>query len=56
MHPILSACSTPEDRRRHGQIQCRSTGHQVADKGNPAKKVLDAYDAAHRTTNLAEAS
>ncbi|MDX2998795.1 Lsr2 family DNA-binding protein [Streptomyces scabiei] len=34
----------------------RANGHQVADKGNPAKKVLDAYDAAHRTTNLAEAS
>ncbi len=34
----------------------RANGHQVADKGNPAKKVLDAYDAAHRTANLAEAS
>ncbi|MFL4910840.1 histone-like nucleoid-structuring protein Lsr2 [Streptomyces sp. MMS24-I2-30] len=34
----------------------RANGHQVADKGNPAKKVLDAYDAANRTTNLAEAS
>jgi hypothetical protein len=33
----------------------RANGHQVADKGNPAKTVLDAYDAAHRTTNLAEA-
>lgn len=34
----------------------RANGYQVADKGNPAKTVLDAYDAAHRTTNLAEAS
>lgn len=34
----------------------RANGHQVADKGTPAKAVLDAYDAAHRTTNLAEAS
>ncbi|MEW2297118.1 histone-like nucleoid-structuring protein Lsr2 [Streptomyces sp. NPDC006743] len=34
----------------------RANGHQVADRGNPAKAVLDAYDAAHRTTNLAEAS
>jgi hypothetical protein len=34
----------------------RANGHQVADTGNPAKAVLDAYDAAHRTTNLAEAS
>ncbi|MEU6602902.1 Lsr2 family DNA-binding protein [Streptomyces flaveolus] len=34
----------------------RANGHQVADRGNPAKAVIDAYDAAHRTTNLAEAS
>jgi hypothetical protein len=34
----------------------RANGHQVADTGNPAKAVLDAYDAAHRTTNLAVAS
>ncbi|MFC4467043.1 histone-like nucleoid-structuring protein Lsr2 [Streptomyces xiangluensis] len=34
----------------------RAHGHQVADRGNPAKKVLDAYDAAHCTTTLAEAS
>ncbi|MEU4655067.1 histone-like nucleoid-structuring protein Lsr2 [Streptomyces sp. NPDC023723] len=33
----------------------RANGYQVADKGNPAKAVLDAYAAAHRTTNLAEA-
>ncbi|WP_327328740.1 Lsr2 family protein (plasmid) [Streptomyces sp. NBC_01210] len=34
----------------------RANGHRVADTGNPAKTVLDAYDAAHRTTALAEAS
>lgn len=34
----------------------RANGHQVADRGTPAKAVMDAYDAAHRTTNLAEAS
>jgi hypothetical protein len=34
----------------------RANGFQVAAKGNPAKAVLDAYDAAHRTTTLAEAS
>lgn len=34
----------------------RANGYQVADRGNPAKAVLDAYDAAHRTTNPAEAS
>lgn len=33
----------------------RANGHQVADRGTPAKKVLDAYDAAHRTTTLAVA-
>ncbi|GHE56320.1 hypothetical protein GCM10018785_27020 [Streptomyces longispororuber] len=34
----------------------RARGHQVADRGTPAKAVLDAYDAAHRTRDLAEAS
>ncbi|MFJ4569009.1 histone-like nucleoid-structuring protein Lsr2 [Streptomyces caelestis] len=33
----------------------RANGHQVADRGNPAKAVLDAYDAAHRTNALAVA-
>ncbi|MFE9679404.1 histone-like nucleoid-structuring protein Lsr2 [Streptomyces sp. NPDC006259] len=33
----------------------RANGYQVADKGNPAKAVLDAYDAAHRTNALAVA-
>ncbi|MCT9094182.1 Lsr2 family protein [Streptomyces sp. ASQP_92] len=31
-------------------------GLQAADRGNPAKSVLDAYDTAHRTNNLAEAN
>ncbi|MDT6988085.1 histone-like nucleoid-structuring protein Lsr2 [Streptomyces lusitanus] len=34
----------------------RANGHQVADRGNPAKAILDAYDAAHSATNLAEVS
>ncbi|OUC77450.1 hypothetical protein CA983_43815, partial [Streptomyces swartbergensis] len=34
----------------------RANGYQVADRGTPAKAVLDAYDAAHRTNGLAEAS
>lgn len=34
----------------------RAHGHQVANLGLPAKAVLDAYDAAHAATNLAEAS
>ncbi|MFI5689451.1 hypothetical protein [Streptomyces sp. NPDC051636] len=34
----------------------RANGYQVADRGNPAKAVMDAYDAAHRTNTLAEAS
>ncbi|MGX1127825.1 hypothetical protein RKD49_007943 [Streptomyces glaucescens] len=34
----------------------RAHGHQVADRGTPAKTVLDAYDAAFGTNALAEAS
>jgi hypothetical protein len=34
----------------------RAHGHEVADRGNPPRAVLDAYDAAHRTTDPAEAS
>lgn len=33
----------------------RSNGYQVADRGAPAKAVMDAYDAAHHTNSLAEA-
>ncbi|MGW6358535.1 Lsr2 family DNA-binding protein [Streptomyces sp. NPDC055092] len=34
----------------------RAHGHQVTDRGTPAKTVMNAYDAAHRTTAPAEAS
>ncbi|MGA4844764.1 Lsr2 family DNA-binding protein [Streptomyces sp. G5(2025)] len=34
----------------------RANGYEVADRGNPPKKVMDAYDAAHRSPALAEAS
>lgn len=34
----------------------RAHGYQVADRGTPAKTVLDAYDAAFGTNSLAEAS
>ncbi|MEU5836356.1 histone-like nucleoid-structuring protein Lsr2 [Streptomyces diacarni] len=34
----------------------RANGHQVADRGTPSRSVLDAYDAAHRVADLAEAS
>ncbi|MFF0465692.1 Lsr2 family DNA-binding protein [Streptomyces mexicanus] len=34
----------------------RANGYRVADRGTPAKAVLDAYDAAHRITDLAEAN
>ncbi|MBC2868654.1 Lsr2 family DNA-binding protein [Streptomyces mexicanus] len=34
----------------------RANGYRVADRGTPAKTVLDAYDAAHSATSLAEAS
>ncbi|MET8955470.1 histone-like nucleoid-structuring protein Lsr2 [Streptomyces sp. NPDC004533] len=37
------------------RMWARANGHQVADRGNPAKAVMDAYDAAHRTS-LAEVS
>lgn len=34
----------------------RANGYEVADRGNPPKKVMAAYDAAHRSPALAEAS
>lgn len=50
--------STKRSKKQLAAIRtwARANGHQVGDKGNPAKAVLDAYDAAHRTTTLAEAS
>lgn len=56
------AAPAPIARRRTSEelaairTWARNNGHQVADRGLPAQAVLDAYDAAHRTTNLAEAS
>ncbi|MDW8807549.1 hypothetical protein P1P68_22855 [Streptomyces scabiei] len=38
------------------RIWARANGHQVADAGVIRRSVVDAYDAAHRTTALAEAS
>ncbi|RCH65503.1 hypothetical protein DT019_27310 [Streptomyces sp. SDr-06] len=59
--PALAAAPVPAVRKRSKEqlaairTWARATGRQVADRGNPAKAVLDAYDAAHRTS-LAEAS
>ncbi|KND39687.1 Lsr2 family DNA-binding protein [Streptomyces stelliscabiei] len=52
------AASTKRSKEQLAAIRtwARANGHQVADKGNPAKAVMDAYDAAHRATNLVEAS
>ncbi|WP_086796508.1 Lsr2 family protein [Streptomyces caniscabiei] len=57
----VAAAPEPNGKRSKDELAAirtwaRAHGHQVADKGNPAKKVLDAYDAAHRTATLAEAS
>lgn len=60
--PIPAApVPTPAGRRSSEDLAAirtwaRANGHQVADRGNPAKKILDAYDAARRTTVLAEVS
>ncbi|MGW6926535.1 Lsr2 family DNA-binding protein [Streptomyces sp. NPDC054950] len=59
--PTVAAVSEPNGKRSKEQLAAirtwaRANGYQVADRGTPAKTVLDAYDAAHRTTVLAEAS
>ncbi|MGR8012264.1 Lsr2 family DNA-binding protein [Streptomyces sp. A5-4] len=59
--PAAAPAPTTGTKRSKEQLAAirtwaRAGGHQVADTGNPAKAVLDAYDAAHRTTTLAEAS
>jgi ribosomal protein L12E/L44/L45/RPP1/RPP2 len=59
--PVLAAPTPIAKRRTKEELAAirtwaRDNGHQVADRGLPAHAVLDAYDAAHRTTNLAEAS
>ncbi|WP_251075696.1 Lsr2 family protein [Streptomyces sp. ISL-12] len=38
------------------RVWARDNGHQIANRGTPPRAVLDAYDAAHRTTDGAEAS
>jgi hypothetical protein len=58
---IVAAVPEPNGKRSKEQLAAirtwaRANGYQVADRGTPAKTVLDAYDAAHRTTVLAEAS
>ncbi|MER6374457.1 histone-like nucleoid-structuring protein Lsr2 [Streptomyces mirabilis] len=59
----VAATAAPELNGKRSKEQlaairtwARANGHQVADRGTPAKTVLDAYDAAHGTTVLAEAS
>ncbi|MGW6602409.1 Lsr2 family DNA-binding protein [Streptomyces sp. NPDC055036] len=54
--PAPTGTKRSKDQLAAIRTWARANGHQVADKGNPAKAVLDAYDAAHRTTTLAEAS
>ncbi|MFH8939638.1 Lsr2 family DNA-binding protein [Streptomyces griseosporeus] len=56
--PSLAAETGKRSKEHLAAIRtwARANGYQVADRGTPAKSALDAYDAAHRTTNLAEAS
>ncbi|WP_069772187.1 histone-like nucleoid-structuring protein Lsr2 [Streptomyces sp. LUP30] len=56
--PAAAPAPTTGTKRSKEQLAAirtwaRANGHQVADKGTPAKAVLDAYDAAHAATNLA---
>ncbi|MCC3655843.1 Lsr2 family protein [Streptomyces sp. S07_1.15] len=56
--PLTSAARTgkrTKDELAAIRTWARANGYHVADRGTPAKAVLDAYDAAHRSTNLAEA-
>ncbi|MEU5198533.1 histone-like nucleoid-structuring protein Lsr2 [Streptomyces scabiei] len=57
----VTAAPAPNSKRSKEQLAAirtwaRANGHQVADAGVIRKSVVDAYDAAHRTTALAEAS
>lgn len=57
----VTAAPAPNGKRSKEQLAAirawaRANGHQVADAGVIRKTVVDAYDAAHRTTALAEAS
>ncbi|MFJ9634857.1 hypothetical protein ACIRU8_44925 [Streptomyces sp. NPDC101175] len=57
----VSAVPAPNGKRSKEQLAAirtwaRANGHQVAGAGVIRKSVVEAYDAAHRTTALAEAS
>ncbi|MFD5952000.1 histone-like nucleoid-structuring protein Lsr2 [Streptomyces collinus] len=60
--PVPATASTAHTGKRSKdelaaiRTWARANGHRVADRGTPAKAVLDAYDAAPRTNGLAEAS
>ncbi|MGW7595757.1 Lsr2 family DNA-binding protein, partial [Streptomyces rubiginosohelvolus] len=59
--PTPASASGPTGRRSKEELAAirtwaRVNGYQVADRGTPAKTVLDAYDAARSAANLAEAS
>ncbi|WP_309030908.1 Lsr2 family DNA-binding protein [Streptomyces alfalfae] len=54
--PAAQASKRSKEELAAIRTWARANGYQVADRGNPAKGVLDAYDAAHRTNGLAEAS
>jgi hypothetical protein len=59
--PLTAARAAQTGKRSKEELAAirtwaRANNYQVGDRGTPAKAVLDAYDAAHRTTNLAEAS
>ncbi|WP_243980138.1 histone-like nucleoid-structuring protein Lsr2 [Streptomyces sp. NEAU-YJ-81] len=61
LSPTPAQASVPTGRRSKEEpaairMWARANGHQVADRGTPAKAVLDAYDAARSAANLAEAS
>ncbi|MEU6444794.1 histone-like nucleoid-structuring protein Lsr2 [Streptomyces sp. NPDC047046] len=56
----VTVAPAPNGKRSKEQLTAirswaRANGHQVADAGVIRKSVVDAYDAAHRTTTLAEA-
>ncbi|WP_413804216.1 histone-like nucleoid-structuring protein Lsr2 [Streptomyces sp. OE57] len=61
LSPTPASASGPTGRRSKEELAAirtwaRVNGYQVADRGTPAKTVLDAYDAARSAANLAEAS
>ncbi|MER8160028.1 histone-like nucleoid-structuring protein Lsr2 [Streptomyces sp. NPDC094472] len=61
LSPTAAQASVPTGRRSKEELAAirtwaRVNGYQVADRGTPAKAVLDAYDVACSAANLAEAS